>query len=599
MKPCVSGGFSMRILLVLLVVLWPAHAPAQQSYVQIEAHPSLADARSRARGYGGLFPNVNGFLLSRRWYGLALGPYPSPAAAESALLQFLSQGLVPRDSYVTQSGTYRERFWPQDGPAPFDAGAEALATLDRTAPGATPDASIATTPLDPQAETPAAPSRPREETRREARASEALLDRTAREDLQRALKWFGHYRAAIDGSFGAGTRGSMAAWQVEKGFERTGVLTTRQRATLISEWRAAQAALGLAPLEMSEAGIALTAPMGLVRFDRIEAPFVHYASEDGSGMRLTLISQAGDREALAGLYEVLQTLEMIPLEGPRGKERDAFRIRGEARGRTSQALVRLEGGHVFGWILSWPDAQADAAARALTEMEATMRSTGAPLDADAGFDAAEQRFDMVSGLEVRKPLRSASGFFVDQRGTVVTAAANVAGCARVTLDWRHDAQVVAREDAVAVLRPTGALAPARVAALAPQEGRLRSAVAVGGYPYGGVLGAATLSFGTLEDVRGLGGEADLLRLSLKREPGDAGGPVLDRAGNVAGLLLPGAGDDRALPGDVAFAVKSRTILPMLADAGVAVQAAAGSAPLAPEALSRRATAITVLVGCWE
>ena len=391
----------------------------------------------------------------------------------------------------------------------------------------------------------------------------------------------------------------MAAWQAATGLEPTGILTTRQRARLTEEWRAAQAELGLEPITVAKAGLALTAPMGLVALDRVEAPFVHYAPKDGSGVRMSLISQPGDRAVLGGLYEVIQTLDIVPPDGPRGRERDGFRIRGEAAGRTTAVRAKLIGDHVVGYLLSWPPEAATAAERALGEMEATLTSVGAPLDPSAGFAPAEQSFDLVSGLEVRRPVKVGSGFWADARGAVVTAADTVAACGRITLDDAHEAQVALAEDGVAVLAPLAPLAPATAAVLAPAEGRLRSAVSVGGYPFGGVLGAATLSFGTLEDVRGLSGEAELLRLSLDAQPGQAGGPVLDAAGHVAGMLLPASEGGPVLPGDVAFALKARALLPLLEKAGIVAEQAEGGAALDAVDLTRRAAGVTVLVSCWE
>ena len=45
-----------------------------------------------------------------------------------------------------------------------------------------------------------------DETRAEARDSEALLLPEDRKDLQTALQWFGFYASGIDGAFGPGTR---------------------------------------------------------------------------------------------------------------------------------------------------------------------------------------------------------------------------------------------------------------------------------------------------------------------------------------------------------------------------------------------------------
>ncbi|KIT17194.1 serine protease [Jannaschia aquimarina] len=580
----------MRVLTFLAAVAAAPMALAE-NYVQIEAHRSLTEAQERAQAYEGILPNVNGFELSRRWYALAIGPYATEAEAAAALRRLRSEGLIPRDSYTAKEQAYRDQFWPTGARAaapaiPITPALPEAQSGNATGPASDNGALILLSEPD--------------ETPREARRSEQLLTRLEREDLQRALQWFGFYTARIDGAFGRGTRRSMGEWQDAKGYEVTGILTTRQRSELLDDLRTSQAALGLEPLRLDRAGIALTAPLGLVSYDRIEAPFVHYQPKDGSGVRLSLISQPGDAGRLAGLYEILQTLDIVPPEGERGKLRDSFRITGQEDGRTTQVFARLEDGHILGYILSWPPEQAALASRALPIMQETLASVGRPLDPEAGFDPAAQSFDMVSGLEVRKPLRSASGFFVNPQGAVVTAAKTVAGCGRITLDRLHEAQVAVDRDGVAVLTPLARIAPVEVATLAPGEGRLRSDVSVGGYPFGGVLGAATLSFGTLEDVRGLDGSPDVLRLSLESKDGDAGGPVLDGAGRVTGMLLPAPDEGaRALPGDVAFAVKARSILTVLGEAGIPATEAQPTPTLAPEDLSRRAAGLTVLVSCWE
>ena len=616
----------LRPLALLLALLLPTAtlAQANSAFVQIEAHPTLAEAQERARAYGALLPDLSGFALGNGWYGLALGPYER-SRARGTLRRLRLEGLVPRDSYVTAGGSYRQRFWPPaDGvtpapepevgtPAPrseietstlrdplLDVAREALARAarERSETGEAPSEEDAPGIADAAPEPPA----PLLETPRQARRSEARLDRDAKMELQRALAWFDHYAAAIDGSFGRGTRNAMAAWQRETGRDVTGILTTAQRADLLDDWRAAQAALGLAQVEVAEAGIALTAPMALVERDRIEAPFVHYRSADDSGVRLSLISQAGEAAALAGLYALLQTLDIVPERGPRSLSDDAFDITGIAQGRTTRIHARVDDGHVLGYLMSWPAAQDALAVRALPVMERSLVSVGAPLAPEAGFDADEQSVDMVSGLEVRRPLASASGFYVGEDGLTATAARFVEGCARITLDRRHAARVESLRDGVALLRPEARLAPATVATLAPSPGRLGSAVAVSGYPYGGILGAATLAFGTLEDVRAPDGASDVLRLSVQAGEGEVGGPVLDARGHVAGVLLPGP-EDRVLPAEVAFAARARAVAEMLSDLGAtpepvsATPRAAG--PLAPEALTRRAAEMTVLVSCWE
>ena len=572
-----------------LAALVAGGAAAQEFWVQIEAHPTLSETTRQAERYAAAIAEVAAYDQRGAWNVIAIGPFDE-ATARDRLRALRRAGAIPADSFVSRGATYGTRIWEASRTTtPASAPDRPVGVLSALALPPAVDLAPAATLSDA--------ARPYVETPEQARRSEAALDRPAREDLQRALQWFGLYDASIDGAFGRGTRASMAAWQEREGLEATGILTSRQRKALLAAWDAERARIGIARLRVEEAGIALDAPMGLVRLDRIEAPFVHYDGRDGSGVRLSLISQPGDRAALGGLYQILQTLDIVPEDGPRELDGDRFSITGIAEGRTTQAEARLDGDHVVGFLLSWPPAQDGAIARILPDMTASVASVGAPLDPEAGFDAAAQAPDMVSGFELRRPLRAASGFWADRSGAVLTAAATVDGCARVTVDGAEASVALAR-DGVAVLRPEARLAPPAVALLAPTEARLRTDVTLGGYPFGGVLGAATTTRGTLADVRGLDGAADVLRLALAAAEGDAGGPVLDEAGRVAGLLLPAEDGARALPADVALAYKAAGLAGLMAEAGVEATLSEDGFAIPPVALARRAADLTVLVGCW-
>ena len=198
-----------RILLRLLFILGSVQlANAQSTFVQVEARPTLAQAENRARAYASALPDVVGFSLRSGWYALALGPY-TETEAQRRLANLRAAGIIPSDSYLTDRARYRQQFWPVAGSAA----------------------------IVPQQPTTALPQTPTpvvdiDETPREARASERLLTREERVELQRLLQWFGFYNASLDGAFGPGTRGSMAAWQTANNFEATGILTTKQRAQL-------------------------------------------------------------------------------------------------------------------------------------------------------------------------------------------------------------------------------------------------------------------------------------------------------------------------------------------------------------------------------
>ncbi len=586
----------LGVVMCCLVWVGVAQAQAQAQddvvWVQVEAQPSLAAATDRARTYAAAVEDVNGFALGGGWYGIALGPYLR-SDAEQVLRVYRREGVIPRDSFIALSSAFRQQFWP--------VGANVLNRGVVTAPQ-----SVTPTPEtrpEPQEETPqvATPApEPADETPAQAQRSERALSPDARKELQVMLKWAGFYNAAIDGAFGRGTRNSMAAWQEANGFEVTGILTTLQRAALKSQYNAVLDGLGLQTVRDEGAGIEMLLPTDVVTFDKYEPPFAHYTADGDIPAQVLLISQAGDRDTLYGLYDIMQTLEIVPLDGPRERNRDDFVLIGESATMISETRVALQNGQIKGFTLIWPAGDEERRRRLIAEMDTSFTRLANALDPAAG-NADEQAIDLVAGLQVRRPRLSRTGFYVDDAGAVVTTREAVQSCTRVTLDQEYVVEIVAddAESGIAVLRPVEALAPLSVAAFSSAAPRLQSDVAVAGYSYEGVLSAPSMTFGTLSDLRGLQGEEALTRLALTTLPGDAGGPVFDASGGVVGMLLPRTQGERALPAEVAFAADGDVVRNVLTKAGVTSRAANAQGAAAPQDITDAAIGMTVLVSCWD
>ena len=576
-------------VLLMIAFLQPLQAQTAGDvvWVQIEAQPSLGEGLARAQDYAGRLEDVNGFALGNGWYAVALGPYLR-ADADQVLRVYRAEGLIPRDSYIAFSGAYAEQFFPE--------GADVLrlgtALAVPNAPAAPEPTEAAPEPLVSAGSDP--------ETLAEARLSERLLSLEQRQEIQIALQDAGFYNSTIDGAFGRGTRASMEAWQSANGMAPTGVLTTAQRAALIAQYNAILDGLDLAIVRDTEAGIALQLPTGVVGFDRYEAPFARYEPNGDLPARVLLISQTGDADTLAGLYDILQSLEIVPLDGPRSLSGDGFSILGRNAEIVSETKVSLLEGQIKGFTLIWPAGDETRRTRLLAEMEASFTRLEGVLEPapDAG---ADQQIDLIAGLRVRQPLTSRSGFYVDASGTVVTTADAVQSCTRILLDNAVEARTRAVDAAngLALLEPVTRIAPPGVARFGSQVPRLQSEVAVAGFSYGGRLNAPSMTFGVLEELRGLQGETGVKRLSLNALPGDAGGPVLDEGGNVIGMLLSRPEGDRRLPQDVSFALAGGVIADVLRAAGLRVDQADETAALAPEDITERGLGMTVLVTCWE
>ncbi|TVP72623.1 MAG: peptidoglycan-binding protein [Rhodobacteraceae bacterium] len=571
-----------------------------QRWVQVEAHRELDMALERAEVLNQRLGNVSGFTLPSSWHALSIGPFESELDAFSVRRQLRAEGAIPVDAFVSNGSDYLEQIFPRDGAAPGPViEAQPPQDLAALAPDPAPEAEAEAEPA-PVVE--AVPAPEPEETLRQAQASENALDRDARAAIQTALQWFGFYDLSIDAAFGPGTRRSMSAWQAAEGFEPTGVLTTRQRAQLLDAYRGELAALGMRNMRDDLAGISIDLPMALIEFDRHETPFARYKSRGDSGVQVLLISQSGNQSALFGLYEIMQTLEIVPLEGERTRRQNSFLLTGQNDTLRSHTVAQLRDGAIKGYTLVWTPERDAQMARVLPMMEASFEVFSGTLPDSAGQASLVSRADLLAGLAVRRPERSRSGFYIDATGTVLTSAEAVAQCERITIDESYDARVHAVDETLglAVLKPETPLVPMAFAQFEERLANLGGEITISGFSFEDAMTRPVLTFGRVADLGGLAGETDRLRLSAEVRQGDLGGPVFGPNGAVLGLLS-GAPQDgtRQLPSDVNYAISSEAIRDFLARSNVSSGTLREDVVMPPEVLTRVAGDLTVLVSCWN
>ena len=432
----------------------------------------MTGAQDAARGYAARgVENVTGFALPGNWYGIAVGPF-SEADANTQLRRLRTAGLIPADSYLVDGGRFRTQFWPVGVTAPTEAvtvetpgedaaPVEPAETAEVVAPEPIPEPDPIQTP---------------DETLREAQSSEQALDRDEKRLLQTALQWAGFYDAAIDGSYGRGTRASMRAWQDANNHEATGVLTTGQRAELLQDYNSILDGMGLQLVRDDATGIEMQIPTGVVKFAEYEPPFARFDPSGDVQAQVLLISQPGDQTRMFGLYEILQTLAIIPPEGDRSRRDRGFEIEGFDNNVHSYTSVVLENGEIKGFTLIWPAGDEERRTRLLGEMMNSFTRLEGVLDPAAGTN--EQSIDLVAGLEIRRPKLARSGFFVDRAGHIVTTSEAVAACSSITIEDAFEAEVLTNDSqtGIAIVKSKEALVPSQVATLTARDPRLQSAL---------------------------------------------------------------------------------------------------------------------------
>ena len=111
--------------------------------------------------------------------------------------------------------------------------------------------------------------------------------------------------------------------------------------------------------------------------------------------------------------------------------------------------------------------------------------------------------------------------------------------------------------------------------------------------------------GNVSALAGLGDDAKRLQITAPVQRGNSGGPLLDGAGNVIGVVVSKLDAVRAakltgdIPQNVNFAIKGALVRGFLDIHGVAYRRRPSDAKLAPERLAELARGFTVAVHCWK
>lgn len=196
-----------------------------------------------------------------------------------------------------------------------------------------------------------------------------------------------------------------------------------------------------------------------------------------------------------------------------------------------------------------------------------------------------------------------SGFIVTAKGSVLTNAHVVEGCSSITAGGMP-AKIVETSDtfdlALLTVETDKELAFARFAA-APAP--LNSDVTVMGYPLSQDLGGLNVTRGAISAAKGLGGDAVNMQITAPIQPGNSGGPVIDRNGAIVGVVVSKLDEQKYVasrgitPQNVNFAIRGEIAKLFLFQNDVSPALQEGMEVIDPVDLARQGSAYTVLVEC--
>ncbi len=232
----------------------------------------------------------------------------------------------------------------------------------------------------------------------------------------------------------------------------------------------------------------------------------------------------------------------------------------------------------------------------------------ASLQAAAPADPATPKATDVAAGQL---LRTGTGFVVDTSGAVITNYHVVQSCGAISFLLRDtssaDATVVA-SDPVNDLALLKLKHGTKAAAVFQEPDKLRAGddIIVFGYPLLGQLASSgNLTRGSVTALSGLRDDARYFQMSAPIQLGNSGGPVLNQAGRVNGIVTYKLNAARELKttGDISqnvnFALKTSVLRAFLDGNNVTYARSDAAQAQSPADVGSEAAKFTGIVGCYK
>ena len=410
-------------------------------------------------------------------------------------------------------------------------------------------------------------------------AYNAQTDLDFRKGLQIRLAWSGDYVGAFDGDVNAVTLRAVRDFQARHGMTADGVISEPMLKSLIAVSDEVETRFGLSLRSDTDTGATAAIPTKLVS-DLGRSDVGHLWRSADNTLEIETVRIADTGQTLSGLYQVLSTPTADRSVANAQFGGDWFTIDGIEAGRPYTMKFDGRGGDLRGFSVSYA---ADQANRVLPyvvvaqnlfdpyagEPDAPLVAANDPkafstlLARKRGGDenqryamayadpANPHRFEMPDDqLRGATPSpvpyaddfdMAGSGFVVSKDGWLLTNAHVVKACKSVVVgDGNIATQTVFDPDhdlALVKVSTKQAGALGKPLAISAGKPRLGEDILALGYPLRSILAdSLNVTRGNVSSLLGLMNDPRYLQISAPVQPGNSGGPLVDLAGRVVGVV---------------------------------------------------------------
>ncbi|MFD2236965.1 serine protease [Aureimonas populi] len=372
-------------------------------------------------------------------------------------------------------------------------------------------------------------------------------DREFRQGLQMRLAWTGDYTGPFTGHVGPETLRAIRDFQARNAMAADGVMTEAFLQSLVAESDRRIAEFGFGWEDDERTGVRVGLPFALVApVGRTEVGSMWRAPDGGIEIETVRFMEEG--YGLRQVFDILR--EPTPTKSVRTADfiGDHFILTGTEDGREFFIRFDGEGSDLRGFSVAYPAGEAEflapyisVAASSFAPFSGTPQDGTGPLAALRSADSyalTHAPSGPIGGARDGQKAYDASGTgFTVADGWLLTNAHVAKSCKTVMVGSVGMASEVIVDETrdLALLRVEGDIGePLDIAVGKP---RLGEDILALGFPLRSILAdSLNVTRGNISSLLGLMNDPDYLQISAAVQPGNSGGPVIDLAGRVVGVV---------------------------------------------------------------
>jgi len=303
---------------------------------------------------------------------------------------------------------------------------------------------------------------------------------------------------------------------------------------------------------------------------------------------------------------------------------DFFVVNGINKGRKFYTIMRRTRYGSEGFTLTWGDDFETSASRLSTFManrlmEGTQETDEPQQDANEATPNTTAEGEPPkngNGDATEKPpeerFSTGTGFRVADNGLLLTNFHVAGKCKSLTVSHTGIAPVPAtlvagdEQNDLALIKTSQALDGPIATFREGPSAKAGTEIAVYGFPLAGLLSSSgNIVTGNITSLPGMGDNSNLYQISAPVQPGNSGGPVIDKQGHIVAIvvsklnakMVASAIDD--IPQNVNFAIKGSIAQNFLDGANIKYTTSGTAENLDTPALAELAQTYTFMIGCME